>query len=251
MTGMTMAAAMSRSSMMQRRLNAHIGMPQHLRVSDLGYPRVGVLGVTVWVLLRPDLGKGEGQREFFSPVGVRTDGEGKALSISEIDPVRDPRPDFSARLSRMFSMPIRLTVLPRSRFEASRVARRMSSGRLVELPLPSPVCAASRFSGGGRLSSFSATDGAPEVIGEAVPLESKAPAFSRPPRISVTLGSSGDVGVRGDRDPEDGVFVDRPFGISLSVRDDELFAEEVERNVAPPPRPSDICCRSSKGPGWR
>ena len=204
----------------------------------------------VWFLLRPDLGSGEGHREpFFSPVGVRTDGEGNALSISEIDPVLDPRPDFSALLSRMFSKPTRLAVRPLSRFDASLVARRMSSGRLVELPLASPACAASRFSGGGRLGSFPATDGVPEVIGEAVPLESRAPAFSRPPRISVTLGSSGEVGVRGDRLPGDGVFLDGSFGTSLGILVEELFAEEAERNVAPPPFPSVICCRSSKGLG--
>lgn len=97
-------------------------------------------------------------------------------------------------------MPTRLAVRPRSRFEASLVARRMSSGRLVELPLASPVCAASTFSGGGRLSPFSLIDGAVEVIGEAVPFESKAPPFSRPPSISVTLGSSGEVGGRASAD---------------------------------------------------
>ena len=252
MTGMTMAAAMRRRSMMQRRPKAQIGIPQHRRVSDLGSPRVGVSGVMVWFLPRPDLGSGEGHREpLFSPVGVRTEGDGNAFSISEIDPVLDPRPDFSALLSRMFSMPIRLAVRPRSRFEASLVARRISSGRLVALPLASPACAASRFSGGGRFSSFPVTDGAPEVIGEAVPLESKAPAFSRPPRISVTLGSRGDVGVRGDRLPGDGVFLDRPFGTSLGVLGEELLAEEAERKVAPPPRPSETFCRSSKAPGWR
>ncbi len=195
------------------------------------------------------MASGEGQREpFRSPFGVCMEGEGKALSISDIDPVRDPCPDLSALSLRMLSMPTRLAVRPRSRFEASLVARRMSSGRLVELPLVSPACAVSRFSRGGRLSSFSLIDGADEVIGEAVPLESKAPAFSRPPSISVTLGSSGDVG---DRASGDGAVLDRPFGNSLGVPAGEFFADEAERNVAPPPLPSDIFCRSWKGPGLR
>ena len=203
--------------------------------------------MNVWFLLRADFGIGEGQREpCRSAVGVRTDGEGKALSISEIDPVLDPCPDFSALSFRMFSMPIRLAVRPRSRFEASLVARRMSSGRLVALPLViSPACAASRFSGGGRLGSFSLIDGAVEVIGEAVPLESRAPAFSRPPSISVTLGSSGDIG---DRASGEGAVLDIPFGASPGV---ELFVDEADRNVAPPPLPSEIFCRSSNGPGLR
>ena len=201
----------------------------------------------VCFLLRADFGNGEGQREpFRSPVGVRTDGEGKALSISDIDPVREPCPDFSALSLRMFSMPIRLAVRPRSKLEANLVARRMSSGRLVALPLPtSPACAASRFNGGGRLNSFSLIDGAVEVNGEAVPLESRAPAFSRPPSISVTLGSSGDVG---DRASGEGVALDRPIGISPGV---ELFVDEADKNVAPPPLPSEVFCRSSKGPGLR
>ena len=148
-------------------------------------------------------------------------------------------------------MPTRLVVRPRSRFEASRVARRMSSGKLVRLPLASPAGAASSFNGGGRLNSFSIIDGAVEVIDEAVPLESRAPAFSRPPRISVTLGSSGDVGDRGDRDPGEGLFLGRPFGASFGVPAGELFAEDVDRNVVPPPLPSEIFCRSSKGPGLR
>ena len=205
--------------------------------------------MNVWVLLRLDFGSGEGQRDF-SPVGVCTEGEGNALSISEIDPVRDPWPDFPALSFKMFSIPTRLAVRPRSRFEASLVALLISSGKLVELPRPSPACAASRFNGGGRLSSFSLVDGAVGVIGEAVPLESKAPAFSKPPRISVTLGSRGDVGLRGDRFPGEGVNLDRPVGRSLGVPA-ELFAEEVERNVTPPGLPSEICCRSSKGFGLR
>lgn len=205
--------------------------------------------MNVWFLLRADLDSGEGHREpFRSPFGVCTEGEGKALSISEIDPVRDPCPDFSALSLRMFSMPTRLAVRPRSRFEASLVARRMSSGRLVELPLVSPACAASTFSGGGRLSPFSLIDGAVEVIGEAVPLESNAPPFSRPPSISVTLGSNENVG---DRVSGDGAVLDRPFDSSFGVPAGEFFTDEAERNVAPPPLPSEISCWSSKGPGWR
>ena len=99
--------------------------------------------------------------------------------MSEIEPVREPLPALSLdSLSFAFSissMPTRLAVLPRSRFEANFVARRMSSGRLVALSLPSLV--AFRFRFGGRLVPFPVIGAA--VEGEAVPLEARAPPFSR------------------------------------------------------------------------
>ena len=112
--------------------------------------------------------------------------------MSEIEPVRGPLPALSldsfSLASSMPSMPSRLAVFPRSRFEANFVARLMSSGRLVALSLPSFV--AFRFKFGGRLVPFPFIDAA--VEGDAVPLEASAPPFSRWPRIWSTLGSTGD-----------------------------------------------------------
>ena len=113
------------------------------------------------------------------------EGDGNAARMSEIEPDLDALPDFSrVSLSLAFSMssmPIRLAVLPRSRFVANLVARRISSGRLVLLPRTGLSFASLRFSGGGRLSPLSfRSDGS----GEAVPLEESAPPFSRWPRMA-------------------------------------------------------------------
>ena len=116
-------------------------------------------------------------------VEVVGEGEGNAARMSEIEPFFDALPDFS-RVSlslalSMSSMPIRLAVLPRSRLVASLVARLMSSGRLVLLLLGWPSFPPLRFSGGGRLKPFSFIDGDADRLGEAVPLEERAPPFSR------------------------------------------------------------------------
>lgn len=99
--------------------------------------------------------------------------------MSDIEP--SPFAAFSLSLSfslafNKSSIPIRLAVLPRSKFEANFVARLMSSGRLVALPLPSTSFGSSRFKRGGRLNPFSLIEG---TDGEAVPLDARAPPFSR------------------------------------------------------------------------
>ena len=117
---------------------------------------------------------------------------GKAAKISDIEADPEPLPALSlASFSFAFnisSIPRRLAVLPRSRFEASFVARLMSSGRLVALPLANPCVDASKLRRGGRLEPLLFITGS----GEAVPLEARAPPFSRWPRIWFTLGSIGD-----------------------------------------------------------
>ena len=133
---------------------------------------------------RFDLPWGVGEVQF-EPVGLWYvelvgEGDGNAARISEIEPDFDALPDFS-RISlslalSMSSMPIRLAVLPRSRFVANLVARLMSSGRLLALPRPGPSFAPSRFNGGGRLNPLEFRS---DKSGEALPLEERAPPFSR------------------------------------------------------------------------
>ena len=175
-------------------MNAQTGTPQHLGDRG-GWDRTDEL--PYWIVLvrdRPDLpcGDGDGQPDGLCVVGVVGEGVGKAAKISESEPEPEPLPALSfASLSFAFnrsSIPMRLAVLPRSRFEASFVARLMSSGRLVALPLPIPCADASKLRRGGRLKPLSLIAGS----GEAVPLEARAPPFSRWPRIWFTLGSIGD-----------------------------------------------------------
>lgn len=110
------------------------------------------------------------------------DGDGNAARMSEMEPSREAFPAALFCLSFSFStsnMPTRLAVLPRSKLDASRVARRMSSGRLLALPRPGPGFEPSRFSGGGRFSPFSVTSGVLGDMGDTVPLDTSAPPFSR------------------------------------------------------------------------
>jgi len=116
--------------------------------------------------------------------------------MSDIDPGRDVEWfllafSFSSSMPRK---PSRLAVLPRSRFDASLVALFISSGRLLELPLPSFSLTASRFSRAGFLSPLSLIEGG-VVLKDEVPLGPSAPPFSRPPSTCCTLGSRGVVGV--------------------------------------------------------
>lgn len=95
-TGMTTAAAMRRTRMMQSSTKAQIGMPQHFRERCLSVYEVGELGPAVCVLDRPDFGSGDGHRKpCFSPTGVTGEGVGKAARMSDIEPEREPRPCFS------------------------------------------------------------------------------------------------------------------------------------------------------------
>lgn len=153
----------------------------------------------MWVLDRPDFCLGDPHRKpGRSLVGVVIDGEGNAAMMSDIDPGRDPRGEwFLLAFSFSSSMPrkpSRLAVLPRSRFDASLVALLMSSGRLLELPLPSFSLTASRFSLAGFFSPLSLIESG-VVLKDEVPLGPSAPPFSRPPRTCWTLGSRGVVGV--------------------------------------------------------
>ena len=199
--GMTTAAAMRRRSMMQRRTKAQIGIPQHFRERCLSVYEVGELGPAVCVLDRPDFAKGDGHREpDFSPFGVTGEGDGKAASMSDIEPEREPRLCLSSLAfsfsSSMPKKPRRLAVLPRSRLDASLVALRISSGRLLELPLDCSLSlTASRLSLAGLLVPRSLIDGGTEPKGVALPLDPIAPPFSKPPSTALTRGSRGVVGV--------------------------------------------------------
>ena len=190
-TGMMTATATKRIMMIHKRTKAHKGMPQNLRgryfSSKLGEPG------TLWPLARPDLGKGEGHLEpGRSPVGVARDGEGKAASMSAMEPSREPFGDFSFSFaSRMLRRPSRLAVFPRSRFEANFVARLINSGRLLELPRTSESLVAARFSRGGLLAFFVCCAGSGDVV-LPVPI---APPFSRLPRIWLIRGSKDVTGV--------------------------------------------------------
>ena len=80
--------------------------------------------------------------------GVSWPGGGNAASISD-------KPDwrtsfFSGAPVSQKSMPSRLAVRPRSRLDASRVALRIRSGKLVRLPRASASRTASMSSLGGR-----------------------------------------------------------------------------------------------------
>ena len=82
-------------------------------------------------------------------------GAGKAEIMSDMVDSRLARgrpPSFSSSPS-MSSMPSRLAVLPRSRFPASLVALRISSVRLVVLPLASISLTASMSSFGGLFTT--------------------------------------------------------------------------------------------------
>ncbi len=139
----------------------------------------------VWDRERVDLPWGVGEVQFEPPglwyMDAVGEGEGKAARMSEIEPDFEALPDFS-RISlslalSMSSMPMRLAVLPRSRLVASFVARRISSGRLVELPRTGlSLALLVRFKGGGLFSPFSVCS---DRTGETVPLDESAPPFSR------------------------------------------------------------------------
>ena len=180
--------------------------------------------------LRWDLERGEcGNRGLPRPgVGVASEGEGKAASMSDIDPDREGCLDFSFSFSSISSMPIRLAVFPRSRLDASRVALRISSGRLVALPLGSDSLTASSFNRGGRFPPLSLIEPAVEALG-VVPAVDRAPPFSSPAIILATRGSTGDVG---EAAPES----EYPSSSSLSpnVAAGEVLFEDGARNVGNP-----------------
>ena len=99
-------------------------------------------------------------------------------------------PFFSESLPPiMSSITNRLAVLPLSRLEASLVALRMRSGRLVRLPRDSASFTVSMLSRFGLFIAFPFWSGGDEGKGEGVPALI-APPFSNPPRICLTLGSS-------------------------------------------------------------
>lgn len=155
----------------------------------------------VWALERLDFSYGDdvGQCLGRWPGDVAVeDGDGNALSMSEIERFRPACPLFSLSFAfKTSSMPIRLAVLPRSKFDASLVALLISSGKLVALFPLRTAFGGSRFKRVGRFGPFAFIEGAVEVEGVVVSLEASAPPFSRWPRISPILGSIGDsAGVR-------------------------------------------------------
>lgn len=197
-TGITTAAAMRRIRIMQSRIKAQVGMPQHFRERCLPVYEVGELGPAVCVLDRPDFGRGDGHREpLLSAAGEANEGDGKRASMSDIEPDRELRPCLSFSFSSsMPKKPSALEVLPRSRFEANFVALLINSGRLLELPLDCSLSlTASRLSLAGLLVPRSLIDGGTEPKGVAEPFDPIAPPFSNPPRTAFTRGSSGVVGV--------------------------------------------------------
>lgn len=163
--------------------NIHTGMPQHLRALDLwGVPSsVELGGGGTWPLVRELLVMDEGGQR--TDGGVAMDGDGKAARMSEIDPARE-----DLVLPPKMSIKPALLARVRSKFAASLVARRISSGRLVWLAL-SPSLVRLRLSGGGRLATRSLAND-PVVRGETSPLELKAVPFSIFPSISRTRGST-------------------------------------------------------------
>ena len=124
----------------------------------------------------------------------------------------------------MSSIPSRLAVLPLSRFDATRVALLMRSGKLVKLPRTSASLTAFMFSGGGRLVEPPASG---DVTGSGVPC-CKAPPFCRPPIISRTRGSTAGDGCAFGFELFDKLL------ISVPVRSDETFEEEGSKSAVPP-----------------
>ena len=186
-TGMTTAAAMRRTRIMQRSIKAQIGMPQHFRERCLSVYDVGEFCPAVCVLDKADFGRGEGHREpLFSPVGEASEGDGNRARMSDIEPGREPRPCLSFSFSSSIPKnPSALAVLPRSRFDANLVALLINSGRLLELPLACSLSlTASRLSLAGLLVPRSLIDGGTEPKGVAEPLDPIAPPFSNPPRTA-------------------------------------------------------------------
>ena len=94
----------------------------------------------------------------------------------------------------MSSIPKRLAVLPLSRFDATFVARRIRSDRLVKLPLCSAFFTASISSLSGFLPIGLEEPLCEDISGTAVAL-SMAPPFCKPPRICSTRGSTGGLRV--------------------------------------------------------
>lgn len=153
------------------------------------------MGPALWVRERPDFCLGDPHRKpGRSLVGVVIEGEGNAAIMSDMDPAAEWFLLAFSFSSSMPRKPSRLAVLPRSRFDASLVALLISSGRLLELPLPSPSLTASRFSLAGLFSPLSLIEGG-VLLKDEVPLGPSAPPFSRLPSTCCTLGSRGVVGV--------------------------------------------------------
>ena len=100
----------------------------------------------------------------------------------------------------MSSIPRRLAVLPRSRFEATRVARRMRSLKLAKLPREFVLLGSTSRRGGRRRTGGAGVMGVVGIVGGVVPC-SIAPPFSKLPKMVCTRGSSG--GVWGDSGPND------------------------------------------------
>jgi len=175
--------------------------------------------------------------------GVPKPGEGNMPSIV-VSELRDRRCPFgcimylsyislfsSGLLASIHSEPRRLAVRPRSRLAARRVARFMSSGRLVRLPLVPLSFSETTLSGGGRFKSARSAN--PLLMSLAID-EGKAPLFSSPESISLTCASRGTSGdcerIRlGDLAPEANISFE-----SIVFRADELL-EPSESSIKPVP----------------
>lgn len=151
-----MTAAAIRMIMSRRSVkNSHKGIPQHLLRGSDSSPRSLADGRALCCkfedhgialeLLDPPL-------EPLDPVGVASPGGGNEARMSEREPdlLLSEACACGASSSKKLR-PSLLAVRPRSRFDATLVALRMRSGRLVRLPRASASRTASTLSLGGRL----------------------------------------------------------------------------------------------------
>lgn len=198
MTGTTTAAATRMISRSRSSKNIQRGIPQHLFRLGRASPRSLSEGNAL--CLKCD-GQFVNPLDPLEPGGVAIAGGGKEARMSEIEPDR-LFSEFDSDLLRSSSnqfIPNLLAVLPRSRLEASLVARRIKSGRLVRLPRASASLTTSTLSRGGRLEPTLCE----KVVGSVgvwrlfESMSGSAPPFSSPPRIWSTRGS---FGASGDRD---------------------------------------------------
>ena len=215
-TGTIMAEAARIARTIMSRKNVQSGIPQHRRpTSREGFSAFKSANDDSW----PRPIKGEVHRDMGRRLleGVARPGGGNEANILVNDPERgrlafvvslpsqrriasylrdrSAGPIFGPLAFNKSKSPNLLAVRPRSRFEATLVARRIRSGRLVKLPLASTSLSPAELCRICRLDKLrDSEDG--DVTGNGVP-GSIAPPFSSPPSTCLTLGSTGTAS--GDR----------------------------------------------------
>lgn len=150
MTAAAIRTTMSKSSVR----NSHKGRPQHLLRCSGSSPRSLSEGRELCCRFEDHgtLEPLEPLLDPLDPVGVASPGGGNEARISESEP--DLLLSGSCGCCASSSKKLRpslLAVRPRSRFDATLVALRIRSGRLVRLPRASASRTASTLSLGGRL----------------------------------------------------------------------------------------------------